>query len=529
MSERILRPKARAGLLSSDHSKRGNRLIAIVDPSRMRVTLLEPWEHAILVLCDGTRTLDDLAGLMGSGVAGEIITQRTLERCLKYFEQEELIDPLGLRAQKQNGAPPGPRTLAHLQQAYREWHRDPVKTGQILTGMPIDPPVISGAPSIGPGLSPTVALPKEQPLKIGDTLTVGDEERPGLVSVLDKRKGEPRTEIGSLAGIAPEESEDDRINVRELLAAVDDDMASLEVPIPAPPKKPAPPPVGKASGGIAEIPAAKDTRAFSQKVVLPDAPVLVGLTAAKEARAGQRPVTMNPEVALNPTMVGVPPPEAPTMSGPRGVSGRSAGERVGAVVAAEPKSREDRALRIAEIDAGLEATQQLELVPGSARATVTERPAPLPVGESTTSQTMNHLSIAAKDVFERLRAAGLKARSYGDEDLDNSNQGHERKRRRNPIGAQEFQAALELLTAGDLDVALQHFEKLGAQMPESKRVNAFLDAIRAVRSETEHTAEIALDHFEGLLEDALAYGRCPRCLSMMAADSQNCTACGFGR
>lgn len=539
MKKPELRPKARAGLCSADHSKRGQRLVSVLDPSRAKVTLLEPWEHAILVLADGTRTLNDLAGLLGSGIAGEIITERTLERCLKYFEQEELIEPLGLRQRPMSAGPAGPRTLAHLQQAYREWHKDPVKTGQILTGLlPIDPPMNNEPPPVPAGLSPTVALPPDpQPLAIGSTLTVGaaNGQGPALVSMLGKerpsgRAGEPATEIGALAG----EEQEERLPVADLLKAVDDDFERL-APKPAAKAPKTLPPV-KAIGGVAEIPAAHDGKGNGKKLVVEDA-VLSGIVKAREARTGASAVAANPEVALNPTMVGRAPDEG---NGPpipvvpaRSASARtSPGERVGAMIGPEPRSRPSQPpVKIADVDPLLEETQQLELNTESvaARRLVSglaiEVPRPTPDGEPTTSQTTAHLSKKAADVFELLRRAGLSARS--DAELDVSPRPGGPRRRLHPARAEAFQKALESLTAGDLDVALGHFRHLEAELPGSARVKAFIEAIRAVRGETEVTAEIALDHFEGLLEDALAYGRCPRCLSMMPPDSRRCGACAF--
>ncbi|MBK6683739.1 MAG: hypothetical protein IPG45_04645 [Deltaproteobacteria bacterium] len=538
MKKPELRPKARAGLCSADHSKRGQRLVSVLDPARAKVTLLEPWEHAILVLADGTRSLNDLAGLLGSGIAGEIITERTLERCLKYFEQEELIEPLGLRQRSMSVGPAGPRTLAHLQQAYREWHKDPVKTGQILTGLlPIDPPNTPEPQAVPAGLSPTVALPPDpQPLAIGSTLTVGasNGQGPALVSVLgperqNGRAGEPATEIGALAG----DDHEERLPVADLLRAVDDDFERL-APKPVAKGPKTLPPV-KAIGGFAEIPAAHDGKGNGKKLIVED-PVLSGIVKAREARTGASSVAANPEVALNPTMVGRPPEEG---SGPpipvvpaRSASARtSPGERVGAMIGPEPRSRPSQPpVKVADVDPLLEETQQLELNTESvaARRLVSGLAIEVPRaadGEPTTSQTSAHLSKKAADVFELLRKAGLSARS--DAELDLAPRSGGPRRRLHPARAEAFQKALESLTAGDLDVALGHFRHLEAELPGSARVKAFIEAIRSVRGETEVTSEIALDHFEGLLEDALAYGRCPRCLSMMAPDSRRCAACTF--
>ncbi len=146
------RPRAREGLLASDHSKRGRRFVILVDPETHAATLLEPWEHAILVLCDGSRTPAVLVDLLAPEVEGTPIDLEVVRRCLKFFERQGLITKVGLRAS--DAPPPGPVTLTELQRAYAEWHKSPADQ-EPDTGVP--PPIPRTSPKIAAGLDPTVS------------------------------------------------------------------------------------------------------------------------------------------------------------------------------------------------------------------------------------------------------------------------------------------------------------------------------------------------------------------------------------
>jgi hypothetical protein len=193
------RPRARAGLLASDHSKRGRRFVTVVDPQTLAATLLEPWEHAVLVLCDGSRSSRELAELLAPDVDGQAIDVDVVRRCLKFFEREGLIDAAGLR--HSDAPPPGPVTLTELQRAYAEWHKS--ADGAADTGLP--PPIPRTSPKIAAGLEPTV--------------TFGQRDKSLL------------TGVRSLLEAAPEasrtdEPEDDEVDgIPDLLAAVDDAVA----------------------------------------------------------------------------------------------------------------------------------------------------------------------------------------------------------------------------------------------------------------------------------------------------------------
>lgn len=234
-----IQPKVREGLLTSDHSKRGRRFVTILNPAEAHVVLLEPWEHAILVLCDGTRTLFEIGEVLEEGVEGEPVTHGGIERTLEMFEHHQLIEPMH-RGESKARKTASPRTIAGLQQAYREWHKDPSKTGQILAG--VLPAPFLEPPGVMPvGLSPTVALPEEEeaaPVAVGTTLVLGSStdsfEDQGLRSVLEGAVPsaqpmslpspiEPQTQIGSLT----EHDEDHDEGIVEELDELDED-AHLE-------------------------------------------------------------------------------------------------------------------------------------------------------------------------------------------------------------------------------------------------------------------------------------------------------------
>ena len=205
------KPRAKPGLLATDHSKRGQRYVTVLEEEARRVTLLAPWEHAVLVLCDGTRTVPDIVALLADGVDGEPVTREGVLRCLVSFSRDGLIDSV-------HEAPTPaarPATLANIQQAYREWHKDPDRSGRLLSGL-LSPPFFDDPPPFQPSLAPTVALPPNDegppPVAVGSTLVVGGEashEDRLLRSVLN---GD-----GPTGGALP--ADEDLTNVAELLAA----------------------------------------------------------------------------------------------------------------------------------------------------------------------------------------------------------------------------------------------------------------------------------------------------------------------
>jgi hypothetical protein len=570
-------PKAREGLLTSDHSKRGRRFVIVLDPSSMQVSLLEPWEHAILVLSDGTRSAESIAELLEGGIDGETVDLKMIRRTIKFFEREKLIEPIA--RSKPPIEAPGPRTVAELQLAYREWHKDPLRTGQILSGafappfdMPASPPPLSG-------LDPTVALPGDasgraqaQPIAAGSTLVLAEAESllhkptPDLGSRAGKaappldasRSGpdrapkvalEARTVIGSLSGgavpassgaatVAPEEFEREMedSDVAALLEAVDRDFLEAETreaeaqKIGGKKKKHVPPPVGKATGGVAVPPDPREAKRAAAKVVM----------SASESAMSPTIVADSADDALENKPVLLGPKEAPER-GPRHDE---------ATARLEPRRADKR--QSIEVGAIVEDVSQIEgptegdFSPHSLTGQpAIHHPPPLRPAvkieakiESEPSMDAGpNLPQRARDVFERLRKAGLKARAQVD---DRTELRAHRFRRRDPEVARAFDEALLSLSAGDLDVALKHFKRLLSKMPGSKRLAAFIEAIEVERTgattgkrgkraaDSERTqGHRMLESFEGVLEEAVAYGRCPACFSMVESNFTECFACGF--
>lgn len=516
----------------ADHSKRGRRFVTVLDLDRSRVTLLEAWEHAILVLSDGSRGVLEIASMLAGGIEGEPVTPGAVRRCLKFFERQELIEPAGLCSSP--ALPPaGPQTLAGLQLAYREWHRDPVRTGQILAGF-LDPPFVRLDGSAPVGLDPTVALPEDdelepKPVAVGTTLVLGDgqsafSQARALRSLLDG--GASRDAPTQVGALAEDESDDELLeldDVAELLAAVDGDFAAIgeEAPVHKPP------PVGRAIAGEAEIPAARDRRKPSTKVQMksPGAPVVrlpasvaTEVEDAREATRTMRPAPI-PEAALNPTMVGIVAPDAaePVLLAP---------PRRGSSEGPEPRTvSEAPRVRRASVRPSL-----IERGEGS-------HPRPLPPElrdeeEPTTSSSMAHVHARARVVFERLQKAGLKARAFAEEDDEGEGPGP--RRRRSHSGARAFEQALETLTSGDLEQALGHFRALAERTPDSGRLAAFIEAIEAAIRETADDASTKLETtqrilagFEAAVEESVIAGRCPRCFAALEAGATECASCTF--
>ena len=371
------KPRAKQGLLAADHSKRGRRFVTILDEGQKRVTLLDPWQHAVLVLCDGQRTATDIAELLkdgiGDGIDDEPVTLDGVTRCLRFFGREGLIDdaPNVLPA-------PGPRTLAGLQHAYREWHKDPVKSGRLLSGL-LTPPFADAPPTFTPNLKPKVAVPdpaeRGVPVSVGSTLVVDgpvDDDSRALTSVLDAGGHVPSPARGL--------DEEDLANVADLLAAVDLDLArdegggdvsvggSLSADFKPHTDRDAVPPqaviAARATGGVAELPSDGDLPTVEEVsgtgVAQIDAELTQGgqeraplwtrrktatgalLTDAPDARFRHRSVS---EAALTPTLVGHAPADGegpPVIISPeRGP--RSAGARVMATIGPEPSRPDEKA------------------------------------------------------------------------------------------------------------------------------------------------------------------------------------------
>lgn len=607
-----IKPRAREGLLASDHSKRGKRIVSILDPSTKNVTLLEPWEHAVLILCDGTRDAVVIAKMLEKGVEGDTVELKGVQRTFKYFEREKLVEVSGKKPQSL--PPAGPRTLAEIQLAYREWHKDPVRTGQILSGL-LPPPVIEPPSDLRSGLDPTVALPEDDAehkgsVAIGSMLVLAGSEsllskpapvEPKAKKPAERETREPETLIGPLAseqdikaagaaalmsGAALVEAgafEDKEEDIAALLASVDEDVREFESREAAAQKaKQSPPPPARAFGGEAIPPMTRELKRPAKNVAIDPDPALVKKVSEAEKRAQEkldRPQTYRSiplsEAALRPTMVGIPSsdvkPNAPPvlLATPKrspsvhdeltarliAVVEPDASLSIGAVVqdVAQIEATTEGMISPMNIDDTARDVQVDTVTPARAkrrsrqsmRGVMVEEQETMELDASRAQGNSDALSPRAREVFELLRRAGLRARHHHeDSDVERTDKAardrttSERpKRRRDESNARLFDTALHSLSAGELEVALAHFRKLKEKLPQSKRLSAFIEAIEAVRTggdnfapDNESTAEIVedmLDNFEAALEEAVAYGRCPACFSMVAKKFNKCFACGF--
>ncbi len=161
------RPKARGGILAADHSKRGQRWVTLLDRNTAQVTLLEPWEHSVLLLLDGTRTVHDVVDLLAPSVDGQSIDEEIVARCFRYFRRQSLTVDAEPRIR------PGPRTMADLQAAYAEWHKEPMSTEQHAEWLA--PPLPGTGMNIAPGLGPTTAMDKSN-RGVGTTLLLAEAD-----------------------------------------------------------------------------------------------------------------------------------------------------------------------------------------------------------------------------------------------------------------------------------------------------------------------------------------------------------------
>lgn len=308
MNGREGKPKAREGLLTTEHSKRGRRFLTVLDPETLRVTLLEPWEHELLLLCDGARSLETILELQALEEGAPELDLHDLLRCLKFFEKQSLVEVLGLR--RSDAPPPGPRTLAQMQAAYAEWHKEPAKTGQRLSPTERTPPFPRSELRVAPGLSPTVALPEDEadgprprrPVAPGTTLVLAGSE-----SALGPARGSAPPEAPS------QEDPADEGGLLNLLEAVDDAVREAdELDRREKLKTPAPREMTETIK-VVEPFVVEGRPPAARELEQPPTNVSVALDARLETRgtpaASVKPlVRAEPEAVLMPTVVGAPPP-----------------------------------------------------------------------------------------------------------------------------------------------------------------------------------------------------------------------------
>lgn len=642
------RPKARDELVTADHEKRGRHYVTVLDPSTLRVTLLEDWEHAVLLLCDGSRDPAAIARLVPGGPDGNPVAVKVVRQCLRAFEQAGLLAGAPAAEARPGRPAPRPRTLVSMQIAYREWHKDPVKSGLILAGIapPFDPAEVPRA-----GLEPTVALPAAPsggtpPIGVGATLILAEAQSllaarpaaagPGagaaVAADVPPHRKSPWDDIpsrdsirsggvaapGFVEGVVKPVKDD----LAALLRAVDDDFRSFDAgareedvaaprakgpaQVAAPPPDSAghpgltmlpppvlhradrPPPVpGGAEGALAPgaLAAAAGERTPARAVAAP-AGAKVGLqisdeeqtarvlsfsdqTDAMDLAAGARALQVGgsldgPEVLdlidasnlieLPPAGSTAPPALArtPEVRPARGAPEPAPRPAVPISGAQPPLSSGSgrpaprrRRLERAAASTGVRAPEQADT-----GALATGQPEGR--GSSNAEERTIRLPRSALEVLEILRRQGLRPRTALPKPIELVGDEPD-PRRRDRGAARDFDEAFGTLTTGDLERALAHFRRLRDQLPASARLEAFVRAIEsalplleaegasggsrgraaggraaALRAEDPTTTQPeTLDIFEDVLEEAVAYGRCPACLSMVQANFARCFACGF--
>jgi hypothetical protein len=482
------RPRARGGLLATDHSKRGRRFVTVLDPDSGRVTLLEAWEHAALVLCDGQRDASTIAELLALDT-DEPLDAEVIERCFKFFERQALIEPLGLR--RSDVPPPGPRTMAQLQSAYAEWHKEPVRTGQLPAWL--DPGFVSGGPPPRPELGPTVAVPgvtgatprpsrspARTPVAVGSTLVFGD----GASVLIDSSPSVPMDDEGTDGASTDVRG---RAVLRrleaELQARGDADDDEVE--------------------GVLDVLRAVDA-------AVSEADALEAARSAPEPGATPAPLPSpvirrapldNAEAQLKLTMV-APPARAPS-PGPAPLPDRGsartrmrawAGEddhTLEAVAARPPSGRRPRRPR----------SPTAELAPPVAPSVGDDRARTVSTGARPPPQE-------ARALFDRLVRASA--------------------------GEATVSEAVGLLDPTDLGDALAHLRRLLARVP-GRATTALVRALERAsdpsiptRAAPPRRAERPLrSGLRALAVESAEAGRCAACLSRVGSGSRRCTSCGF--
>lgn len=133
------RPRARLGLLTQDHSKRGQRFVTVRTAlsgfeDDTHVSLLEPWEHATLLLCDGSRSYADIARDLIKTLAPVAVTESEVIQCVEWLRREALVEFDEVPEQPGLSRPPhdptGLHTAAELQFVLEEWRKTAPNMGQ---------------------------------------------------------------------------------------------------------------------------------------------------------------------------------------------------------------------------------------------------------------------------------------------------------------------------------------------------------------------------------------------------------------
>lgn len=394
----------------------------------MQVTLLEPWEHAVLLLMDGSRSAHAISELLAPSIDDQTIDDEVVDRCLRYLRRQGLtVEPPA-----EPSAAPGPRTMAELQSAYAEWHKEPAKTGQHKDWLA--PPLPGTGANIAPSLSPTVAMPRRQ-RGVGTTLLLAEAD-----SLLGARTGDQQTET-AVPVAEPQAT--------QVLRAMD-------------------------ASGADELDVLS---AVDSAVREANAVVSRSRLGASEIRADD--VVRPGEVGLRPTMVGQPPARAD--------------EETSTMI---PTFGDDALPH----SATMETTSPGKLIAApQTRARTVSTGARPPPG-------------LTREIVEHLRALGEEDEDAGLGDV------------------------LGELDTAELMVASAHFARLRHGVPGSRRLTALVTTLESlVRQEAESAPSLsprtARTPFhavvQAIIDDAVAAGRCPGCLSLAAVGFRHCGSCGF--
>jgi len=131
--------------------KHGEKFYIVINQESSQVTLLDTWENAVLALCDGENDTDSLIGILAHLPFTETPTHERVRQALSYFEEQKLIEPVEVL--RSETVLDDPRSMAEVQLAFQEWHKQPADTGG-LSGLSApwsdDEPV-----SIAPSMEPT--------------------------------------------------------------------------------------------------------------------------------------------------------------------------------------------------------------------------------------------------------------------------------------------------------------------------------------------------------------------------------------
>ena len=217
------RPKARPGLLVSEHEKAGRTYIVVLDPQVGEVVLLEPWEHAVLTLADGVSEPEKITASIVQ--AWEKVTDFDVRRCLRFLGEKKLVESCGAPSlvQLELGTM-GPQTYVGFQKAYQEWHKErprTVVTGDTAVPYPEVPKVLPAdlEPTVATLSRPEVTAHEPQAYDWRVATVVGQKAEGESFEAMSRAVIEQLPGDGELAELQA------HLDVPSLLAAVDKDLS----------------------------------------------------------------------------------------------------------------------------------------------------------------------------------------------------------------------------------------------------------------------------------------------------------------